>query len=858
MKKYLYGALALPLLFACSSDDLLEKEVISNDQFAGIEKVDATFFMDEGQRTRFDGVGDGVEPAWTTQEKDTWGFAWMTNDYTGTTTGTIIGGDGQAYQNHNLIQTDGVFKPQTSVYVGQYFLYRPFDETTVDVGKINFNSLAEQTIAEGYESKKQPWKNLAKTAINIGDKWTEVTPTGYTVGTDPTVWNQAGTKGHYEIYAAMFSNQTGLDLTYTNNKIDFSGQTISGATDIIGYKYPAGQEVDAADIYSGTVLLEGAAQSFTYAPTKEPNNAAHNGNYWETKSGAAGKGVENTDGFAFTAGAITLKAEDAKNGISTNSENNKGWFWFNSLPVTAGNAKSTTNVTTTLDTSFGTLTMTKSLADCAWAFEDPAGTPIGQKTPVKWVAEWIQLAAADADPTATTPRKWDPSAHNTFINQYGNHKGKYALTADFKECDMSVMHIKNDAHLQKALKFYITTGKDNAYELLLDKDDDNEFKISKISIALIQTIQAAGHNVKVKACTTPGDTPDKIVVTQEGQDKIDALKDKKAVPALDKVFATATNVYLSKDYDWTWNDQIKMATVVGKLAIDANVTSIINEGTLTVTTDNIELSETTATLANAEGATMNITKVTTVKNALTNLGTINVGEDTEEGRKAELRAYNVAITNDATSLTAHGVINNFGVVGVSDIGTLGKFNNYGLINVKNADAITLLSTNEETSNFDDAFNAASNKMGVVVIPSPTALVSVANADANGFIEYTWTAPADNKYTTPAGNVKYNTIVVSEDIQFTEAEPEIQYVKFDGKRTQVINNGYLTKLKGVIVNAGKSIIIEKGNKLVPANGTFLGAGATVYNGGTFTHNAAVAGTTASNYFGEWQTTQIVKY
>ena len=178
--------------------------------------------------------------------------------------------------------------------------------------------------------------------------------------------------------------------------------------------------------------------------------------------------------------------------------------------------------------------------------------------------------------------------------------------------------------------------------------------------------------------------------------------------------------------------------------------------------------------------------------------------------------------------------------------------------MKNADAITLLSTNEETSNFDDAFNAASNKMGVVVIPSPTALVSVANADANGFIEYTWTAPADNKYTTPAGNVKYNTIVVSEDIQFTEAEPEIQYVKFDGKRTQVINNGYLTKLKGVIVNAGKSIIIEKGNKLVPANGTFLGAGATVYNGGTFTHNAAVAGTTASNYFGEWQTTQIVKY
>ena len=56
----------------------------------------------------------------------------------------------------------------------------------------------------------------------------------------------------------------------------------------------------------------------------------------------------------------------------------------------------------------------------------------------------------------------------------------------------------------------------------------------------------------------------------------------------------------------------------------------------------------------------------------------------------------------------------------------------------------------------------------------------------------------------------------------------------------------------------SIIIEKGNKLAPMNGSFLGTGATVYNGGKFTHNASVVGTTASNYFGEWSTDQIVKY
>ena len=68
MKKYLYSALALPLLFACSSENFDEK-VISNDQFAGIEKVDAEFSM-EGT-TRFDG---GV---WNTEEGDLWGFAWL-------------------------------------------------------------------------------------------------------------------------------------------------------------------------------------------------------------------------------------------------------------------------------------------------------------------------------------------------------------------------------------------------------------------------------------------------------------------------------------------------------------------------------------------------------------------------------------------------------------------------------------------------------------------------------------------------------------------------------------------------------------------------------------------------------------
>jgi hypothetical protein len=256
-------------------------------------------------------------------------------------------------------------------------------------------------------------------------------------------------------------------------------------------------------------------------------------------------------------------------------------------------------------------------------------------------------------------------------------------------------------------------------------------------------------------------------------------------------------------------------------------------------------------LAIGKGATMNITKVTTVKNALTNRGTINVGA--ADNKAAELRAYGIEIRNDATSLTAYGTINNYGVVGVT-AGTGGSFNNYGYIKMQDNDAITLLTANETgAANFAAAW-ADLNKMGVVELPNgnATALVSVSNATNQGFIKYNWTATT---YATPAGNVKYNTICVSNDITFNAAEAEIQYIEFDGTRTQVINPqgaGYLPNLKGVVLNPGKSIIIEKTNELDCGVGAYLGSGATVYRGGIFNY------VSTTNYFGNWSLDQIIEY
>ena len=830
MKKYLLSALALPLLFACSSEDYLDQKATDNDQFAGIEKVDATFSMAESPKMRMD------NGSWLPQEKDKWGFAWMGD-------GTVIANNpanGKAYQNHNLIQTDGIFKPQTSIYVGKYYIYRPYDETTVSPQAINFKSLENQALAEGMESTGQAWKDLAKTAINIGDKWTDVVAGGRTYGTDPTIYDEPGITKKYKIFAAFFSNQTGLDLTYVKNNPTFTAaKRIQGATDI-DFTIAAGDAVGAADIYEATVDLSGQAKSFTYAPTKEPNTAAHDGEFWADKKGLPTAGQ---DGFTFTPGAVTLTPADATNGLSTGDNGSKAWFWFNSLPVTAGNGALGTAVQAVFTSSYGVVTVNSTVGACASVFE--------KYNPTDANPQWIKLAAAD-DPT-TTPKEW-ALTHNTFINQYGNHKGKYELTVDFTTGVMNNMHIKNDTHLQKLLKYYIASGKTENVSLNLDgaSATDKTFKISKNSIALLQSIP--GNKVKVHACATHNN-PVKIIVTQDGSEG------KTEVPELDNVFDAATDVYLASNTNWTW----KQRTGLNQLTVDANVASLTNEGTLTVNADNIDLSIAGLTITNAAGATMNITKVTTAKTALTNLGTINVGA--ADNTAAELRAYNATITNDATSLTAYGVINNYGVVGKS-AGTTGKVDNYGHINMENNGAITLLNSNEKNGNtapdgpFKTAFVAGTNMMGTVVLPesNPYALVSVSNTDETGFIKYNWTAA---NYTHDTGNVKYNTIVVSKNITFTgAAATEIKFIEFDGTRTQVVNpaaSDKLPNLKGVIVNPGKSFILEKTNVLDCYDGAFLGAGATIYRGGDFLHQGAnFAAAQTNNYLGTWSLDQIVEY
>lgn len=878
MKKYLFSALALPLLFACSSDDLIEKEVASNDPYPGIEKVNATFYMDEGPVTRMDGP-----KGWEIEKDDLFGFAWMTDKYEAMEGEAKVPVTGAAFQNHNLIVTNGRFEPQTSIYVGKYYFYRPYDYETTSPQEINFNSLIEQPMKEGYPSGKETseytaWKQLAKTAIIIADKWTDIDPDGREYAGSTETWDQPGIKKPYKVFPSFFSNQTGLDLTYKKNNPTFKAdKNVKGATDI-DYNLLAGSSAGAADIYGATVQLAGAANAFTYGPEEEPNADEHDGAFWADKDKA------EVDGFNFGEAAPIVLTAPAGAPIETGAEGSKGWFWFNSLPVTGGDAASAnTTVVTTIATSYGTVTIggdDVNLGNVAYEFYN-----FGNDEHPDY--HWVKLGDEDHIIPGAGIYEWDIADHNTFVNQFGNHKGKYSLTVDFSTAVMDI-HIVDDTHLQKYLKFYMASGKQDAVELVLDGDADKEFKLSKLSIALLQTInRGADNKVLVKACedhNAPANGKVKIVVTQDGQGDLNpSLAAKKEVPTLNDVFAEPTPVFLAA-IDWTWGGEY-----VGEpgdddeaLTIDEGVASLTNLGTITVNATNIELSEIEGdvqpTIYNAVGATMNITKVTTVKSTLNNLGTINVPANTE------LRAYGIDITNDAKTMLSPndiitktvpangevGVINNAGVVGVSE-GTEGQFLNYGgVIFMQTDDAITLLTSNElkaaaAESAFGTPFDPETNKMGVVVLPQTPngkyAIVSVQNKPETGFITYDWTDPI---YEHDSGNVKYNTIVVSNDITFQgeDRATEIQFIMFNSTKKKVVNPGNpetasrLSKLKGIIVNDNCSFILEKTNRLRCLVGAYVGDKAAIYKGGVLDWNGNAD--VETNYFGTWTLDQIVAY
>lgn len=826
-KKFYLSALALPFIMAaCSSEDTLSEVQSAKDQFEGIAKVDAQFYTDN--------FGSRLANNWGLEDGDDIGMAWLGVPDGDNYGGTPLGIMGYAYQNHPLTgSASGTLTPQTSIYVGKYFIYHPYNEDVRHLSNVGFD-VSEQPLTEDSNAP-------AKKSIYLSSEWTDVT-----MGGDINGDNKAGRDCSFEVKARQLSNLVKLGLTWKNNdelekeigapiidtvQVDYRNAN-GGVISATGFEYApdawdAEQYNEAFDTkgghYWGNFKLETSATGIIAAPAPRALAARNIPLDVEATPVSGFKNVSQGAIDLVAEGGYTVKGKDAA-------------FYYNALPAYNESAE---RIGMRVVTDYGIITYEKAMDEVAKTVDYKVE---GQG--------YLENYDGGEDNQETEEYEAIP-AEGSFMNRLFK-SGKIETTIDFYDAKMNGMHVKDDDHLQKLLKFYqLKTKKDVKYAeprvvLYLDANENGsgDFEISKKSIAMVQEIneeEAGAYNVALLTCKVPhnGKTP-RIVVFNDGTDL--------EVPSFAKVFGEQVEVYL-KDMDWTWSKPLAKAAAGYKQT--GNVTTIHNLGTLDVYGDveagNSVLTDLFEGLINEEGAEINFVEgvASLWKVDLTNHGEINIPAG------SQMRVYSDVI-NDVTKITGvregkMGIINNNGVLGAVEDQN-GAIYNYGKI-YHNSGAKTFITENTNNEEFGEEMSA-DNKIGIIEMEEPDANVSVSNATNKGIITYEW--DGDETYVSPAV-VRYNYLIVSSNIKFTEQETEIRYIEVTGDDVYVSNKMIknLNNLQGIIVVEGAALNITEGNKLSALQAAHVEG--YVYNGGIFEYNNDV-----ETYFGKTNKENILKY
>lgn len=794
MRKSILTMLALPLVVAaCTSEEEILTEK-NNNQYANIPTVETNFNW--GADTR-------LASKWGLEEGDVVGLAWMGVPNEPAYGGAALDINGNAYQNHPLYATaGGMLQPKTSIYVGKYFSYLPYDYSTVNIGKINF-SVENQKLVDA-NIDKNAWNKTAAQSIWISPRWTDVTLAGDIDGN-----NQAGVNETFDVYPRKFSNGVALYFDYENNTPNTGNVEIYGVT--VGYKNSGANK---------------AVTKFTYAPNAEDSSNPGNDAYWSSKGFADVNGVEGETGV------ITL-LPNKDEAIATTNAGNTGAFFFNALP--AGTALSATDdIEIVITSTYGVVTITKPVNEIAY-------------TNVGTVSSEYKEKADGSDPDNAV------KIEDSFVNKlYKN--GKFVTEVDFTKAVMDGMHVKNNDHLKKMLNYYNEVKKvanpeskvGTDIKLFLDPDSNGEFLLSLEAIDLLQKINEGcaydDKNISIQPCkdSDHGNVPTEIVVT--GADN--------EIPNMDLCFESNTAVTLRGTWNWN-NNEAKKTWWVGPFN---------NEGIINVEAANVETDQTSGVLNNTVLGTINVNSVANWKVKTTNYGTINIAED------AELRVYGTTLTNDATSLEDYGKIYNSGVLGVVAGTTSPAIHNYGYIkNNLDAKTYVTTNQNGGTG-FTASFatNNKIGTIELTTATDNVSVSNATNTGFIKYI-WDADAEDNGKYVTPSVDVKYNYLIVNRNIELVDAAPEIQYIEIAGGKEVVITckstsafhttrsgSANVAKRIGFILPEGEKANIKEGNILY-TKGAFLKG--TLYLGGEFAYNSTLV-----TYFGGSAADQknIIKY
>lgn len=355
---------------------------------------------------------------------------------------------------------------------------------------------------------------------------------------------------------------------------------------------------------------------------------------------------------------------------------------------------------------------------------------------------------------------WAPATQGTFFKATGSpdneNVGAYlnrTVEVDLSKLDMNNLHIKDAKHLRNAIKVYDALhGNDEDPQgrlltttFILDGDAEGNFEMDAETWNAVLA-RLAKNNNKTKLEFAPCDerNPCYTVVLNNNDEGAE-------VPALQFVKSINDNNTVDlalKGAGWTYES--KTAGNSAKDIQGVNEIHVLNGSDLTPKSYIAVKSSTTPTLVVDAGGTMNVKSNVDAQIPVRNEGTIEIttsgmlrvgnGKVLENWATHQRQSWEWWLSADWTGLTRTcGTINNAGTLGVvvGQGASDGIINNYGIINIKNEDAATAITTNAtDPYSFANKYSDG-NKIGTINLANATGSKKTeVKSDLKGFIVYT--------------------------------------------------------------------------------------------------------------------------
>ena len=418
--------------------------------------------------------------------------------------------------------------------------------------------------------------------------------------------------------------------------------------------------------------------------------------------------------------------------------------------------------------------------------------------------------------------------------------------------DMTNLHITSDKQLRDVVRVWEKMGL-GAVTVYLDGDKTNhEFTISQKTIETINAKNGNTLNFKVKPCRkahvdgVDDEFCDKIVITGGG--------DVNDIAFIADNAGTKVPVELEAGKTWNWKGTVKIGDGVSKM---------INRGTManaltanaTLKTQDKTGTQNNIPFENAKGAKWNVSGNfdLTVQFNVTNFGEVNIAKGAEYHQDIvgddETTFINqaTAVPSRFTFAEAHddaqiGVVVNKGVFAVT--GTTAKkgiINNYGLIKHDDNDAKTYITSNRLGGVFHNAFGGA-NKMGMISLPwgnKDEENISVSAALEQGFIAVTVNGEVTGALDAEQLGTKINYLIVNAGpTSIANVADQVKYLEIAMTDKSELAWSTNQAFEGLIVLSPVNIQLDKTITVNATGSTYLGA--KMYVGGIFTNNGGWSG------------------